>query len=111
MILDVAQAMLKKLGYTVTCAKEGRQAIEKYLQAKQSDEPFDAVIMDLTIVGGMGGKDAIRELRKVDLDIPAIASSGYATDPIMAEPQAYGFDGVISNPIICRFWEPNCTEF
>jgi len=98
MILDVAQAMLKKLGYTVTCAKEGRQAIEKYLQAKQSDEPFDAVIMDLTIVGGMGGKDAIRELRKVDLDIPAIASSGYATDPIMAEPQAYGFDGVISKP-------------
>jgi len=98
MILDVAQAMLIKLGYTVTCAKEGRQAIEKYLQAKQSDEPFDAIIMDLTIVGGMGGKDTIRELRKVDLDIPAIASSGYATDPIMAEPQAYGFDGVISKP-------------
>jgi len=98
MILEVVQAMLKKLGYTVTCAKEGHQALEKYQAALATDQPFDAVIMDLTIVGGMGGKDTIRELRKIAPDIPALASSGYATDPIMAEPQAYGFDGVISKP-------------
>lgn len=98
MILDVVQAMLKKLGYSVTCAKEGRQVLEKYQTALASGQPFDAVIMDLTIVGGMGGKDTIRELRKIAPDIPALASSGYATDPIMAEPHAYGFDGVISKP-------------
>ena len=97
-ILDVATRMLSKLGYEVAVADDGQKAIEMYRQAQKSGEPFDAVIMDLTVPGGMGGKAAIQKLLDMNPDIKAIVSSGYSNDPIMSNFRGYGFSGVIKKP-------------
>lgn len=97
-IRDVANAMLKYLGYEVEFAKDGAEAIELYQKAKESGQPFDAIIMDLTIPGGMGGKEAIFKLLEIDPDVKAIVSSGYSTDAIMSDFKQYGFSGVITKP-------------
>lgn len=98
MVRDVVKNMLTYLGYDVECAADGNQAIELYSRARDRGEPFDVVIMDLTIPGGMGGKDAIIRLREKDSQVKAIVSSGYADDPIMADFSKYGFIGVVSKP-------------
>jgi signal transduction histidine kinase/ActR/RegA family two-component response regulator len=97
-IRDVAIHMLGKIGYEVTVAEDGNQAVEMYRQAQKSGEPFDTVIMDLTIPGGMGGKEAIQELKKLDPNIKALVSSGYSNDPIMSNFRDYGFHGVVKKP-------------
>jgi CheY-like chemotaxis protein len=97
-VRDVTGAMLGYIGYDVEFARDGREAIALYREAKQSDEPFDAVILDLTVQGGMGGKEAIQLLLAVDPHIRAIISSGYSGDPIMSEYQAYGFKTAILKP-------------
>ena len=97
-IRDVAIQMLKKMGYEVAAARDGDEAIDMYRQAKTMGKPFDIVIMDLTIPGGMGGKEAIRKLKQFDPDAKAIVSSGYSNDPIMANFSEYGFQGVIKKP-------------
>lgn len=97
-ILDVATRMLSKLGYEVAVADDGDRAIEMYRQAQECGEPFDVVIMDLTVPGGMGGKTAIQKLLKIDPNIKAIVSSGYSNDPIMSNFKEYGFSGVIKKP-------------
>ncbi|OHB70779.1 MAG: hypothetical protein A2W23_04625 [Planctomycetes bacterium RBG_16_43_13] len=97
-IRDVASEMLKNVGYEVETAKDGEEAIELYKRAKDSDRPFDAVIMDLTIPGGMGGKDAIKELIELDPAAKVIVSSGYSNDPIVANFREYGFKGVVAKP-------------
>ena len=66
--------------------------------ARESAQPFDLVIFDLTVPGGMGGKDALAELLKVDPGIRAIASSGYSSDPVMANPRTYGFCTTLPKP-------------
>ncbi len=91
-------AVLARLGYTVEFAEDGVQAIEHYQHAREAGAPFDAVIMDLTIPGGMGGKDAVQKLLQIDPDLKAIVSSGYSNDPIMAEYSKYGFRGVVAKP-------------
>ncbi len=63
-----------------------------------SGEPFDAVILDLTVPGGMGGKEAIQRLIELDPEVKAIVSSGYSNDPIMADFGQYGFKGAIAKP-------------
>ena len=90
--------MLKALGYEVEIARDGEETIEKYRTAKEIGKPFDAVIMDLTIPGGMGGKDAIKSLKKLNHDVRAIVSSGYSNDPIVAEYKDYGFKATLSKP-------------
>ncbi|MGE5397918.1 MAG: ATP-binding protein [Chitinophagales bacterium] len=90
--------MLEKAGYRVQSARDGQEAVEKYWEAKQSETPFDAVIMDLTVPGGMGGKEAFKLLNSIDPNIKVIISSGYSDDPVVTEYSNYGFAGVITKP-------------
>jgi PAS domain S-box-containing protein len=98
MVRDAAGQVLTRLGYTVAYARDGAEAITAYEQARAAGRPFDAVIMDLTIPGGMGGKDAVKRLREIDPAVKAIVSSGYSNDPVMAHYAEYGFNGVVSKP-------------
>ena len=97
-VRDIAGDMLNCIGYEVEFAVDGVEAIELYKKAKESKQPFDAVIMDLTIPGGMGGEEAIKKLREMDPGIKAIVSSGYSNAPIISCFQEYGFSGVIPKP-------------
>jgi len=97
-ILAIAEKMLAKLGYDVVTARNGEQAVEIYKQAMQSDKKIDAVILDLTIVGGMSGKDTIGQLLKIDTNVKAIVSSGYSTDIVVSEYDKYGFKGILPKP-------------
>ena len=98
MVRDILSRMLKKLGCEVVCVKDGAEAIIKYKQSKETGKPFDVVIMDLTIPGGMGGQETIKKLLEIDPEVKAIVSSGYSNDPIMSHYQAYGFSSVIAKP-------------
>jgi len=97
-ILNIAGEMLNTLGYEVEYAKNGVEAIDKYKTMLEQNNPFDLVIMDLTIPGGMGGKDAIKGLLALDRHVKAIVSSGYSDDPIMGNHTEYGFVGVALKP-------------
>jgi PAS domain S-box-containing protein len=94
----VASIALSNLGYGVERARDGNKAIELYRQAMESGRPFDAVIIDLTIPGGLGGKETISRLTQIDPEVKAIVSSGYSNDPIMAEYWKYGFKGFVPKP-------------
>jgi PAS domain S-box-containing protein len=97
-IRKMLKNMLNLAGYEVETTADGAEAIVKYRQAATGGNPFDAVIMDLTIPGGMGGKEAIQELLAFDPNAAVVVSSGYATDPIMSEYKKYGFSAVIAKP-------------
>lgn len=97
-IHDTVSAMLDFLGYEVECALDGQEALSMYQQKLSDDCPYDAVIMDLTIPGGMGGQEAIKKLLQIDPNARALVSSGYSEDPIMANFIDYGFLGVIEKP-------------
>jgi len=97
-IRDVVARMLEQIGYDVDAAKDGAEAIQMYQDAVKQDHPFDVVIMDLTIPGGMGGRDAIRQLLEIDPRAKAIVSSGYSNDKVMSHFHDYGFKGVVAKP-------------
>ena len=97
-ILNFSHVALKRLGYEAESARDGAEAIRRYSEARAAGRPFAAVIMDLTIPGGMGGKEAIKYLLEVDPEARAIVSSGYSNDPVMAEFAKYGFRGMVAKP-------------
>lgn len=98
MIRELAIGMLEELGYRVATCASGKEAIELYLAAQKSEVPYVAVIMDLTIPGGMGGKEAAEALLALDPDACLIVSTGYSNDPIMSSYERYGFSAAITKP-------------
>jgi CheY-like chemotaxis protein len=98
MVREVLGMMLLTLGYEANFAKDGVEAIELFSQAQGSADPFAALILDLTVPGGMGGKEAMDRFLEIDPQVKAIVSSGYFDDPIMADFQKCGFAGVIAKP-------------
>ncbi|NCC25261.1 MAG: PAS domain S-box protein [Deltaproteobacteria bacterium] len=97
-IVEVVLEALDMLGHEAQSAATGDEALEKYRQALDEGRPFDVVIMDLTIPGGMGGQEAVSHLLKMDPGARAIVSSGYSQSSIMAEYRDYGFCGVLGKP-------------
>ena len=98
MIRNIAKQMPKRFGYEAELAKDGVEAIELYKKAMDSGKPFDAVILDLTIKGGMGGKETVKRLMEIDSQVRAIVSSGYSNDPVMTDFRRYGFIGALPKP-------------
>lgn len=98
MILNLSSEIIEVLGYTVETATDGKEALEKYARSQSSAKPFDIVIMDLTVPGGMGGKDAVKQLLELDPQAKVIVSSGYSNDPIMANYLEYGFQSRLLKP-------------
>ncbi len=101
-IRKMLKNMLNLAGYEVESSADGAEALEKYKKAMDARDTFNAVIMDLTVPGGMGGKEAITKLLEIDPAASVIVSSGYATDPIMSEYKKYGFSAVIAKPYSIR---------
>jgi PAS domain S-box-containing protein len=97
-VRDVVQSILGVMGHEVVLAQNGAEALDLYKEHKNAGGPIDIVIMDLTIPGGMGGKDAVQKILALDPDAKVIVSSGYSNDPIMANCREYGFCGAIVKP-------------
>jgi two-component system, cell cycle sensor histidine kinase and response regulator CckA len=100
MVQQVAGHMLRRLKHVVDFADDGAEAIGKYRDAMTSDAPYDIVIMDLTVPEGMGGLTAIGQLIQIDPDVKAIVSSGYSSDPVMANYESFGFRSVLAKPYL-----------
>ena len=97
-ILEVVSDTLEFLGHTCMTARDGQEMLHIYQKAMKRGEVFDAVIMDMTVPGGMGGKEAIQKLLQIDPDAVAIASSGYSHDDVIANYKKYGFKAVLNKP-------------
>jgi signal transduction histidine kinase/ActR/RegA family two-component response regulator len=97
-IREIVAEILQYLGYYVESCSDGREAVDRFRKARESNTPFSVVILDLTVPGGMGGKEAAPLILEVDPDAVLIVSSGYSNDPVIANYRHYGFRGVISKP-------------
>ena len=97
-IRQIATRILTRHGFTVVTAQDGKTALDLYLRAREDKAPFDVVILDLTIRGGMGGRDTMQQLLLEDPHVKAIVSSGYSTDPVMSDHRRYGFRGMVPKP-------------
>lgn len=110
LVLDVAEAMLKQLGFRVECTKNGEELLTSYERAVLSQNKPDLVLMDLTVSAGMGGVEAIRALQSLDPHAKAIVSSGYSNDEILSNYRKYGFAGVVAKPYTLDDLERTITE-
>jgi len=97
-IQKLGAALLERLGLQVTIVADGRDAVRVFRDAISSGRRYDVVIMDLTVPGGMGGREALEEIRHIDPHVRAIVSSGYSSDPVLANHRAYGFRGMVAKP-------------
>ncbi len=94
----LAITLLLRMGLKPTAVSDGVAAVREFSAARDAGRPFDLVILDLTIAGGMGGKETIEQIRKLDSKVPAIVSSGYSNDPVLADFTRYGFQAAAAKP-------------
>lgn len=97
-IRRAARALFTRLGHDVTLVGDGAEAVREYRKAFAAGQPYDVVVLDLTVPGGMGGRAAMEELRAIDPEVRAIVSSGYSSDPVMANYRSFGFSAVVAKP-------------
>ena len=97
-VYNAVRRMLAALGYGCEIVTDGKDAVRRYAEEEKKGVPFAAVIMDLTIPGGMGGREAARQLRKIAPEARLIVSSGYSEEAVMADYKANGFDAVLPKP-------------
>ncbi|HWA87993.1 MAG TPA: response regulator, partial [Opitutus sp.] len=94
----LADAVLRRMGFSVTAVEDGAKALDAYAEALAQGKPFDVVVLDLTVAGAMGGAEAMEKIRALDPNVRAVVSSGYSSDPIMANYRAHGFRGRAPKP-------------
>jgi PAS domain S-box-containing protein len=97
-IRQMAVLLLARIGMETVTAEEGAEAVRLFAEAKAGGTPFDVVVMDLTVPGGMGGREAMERILGIDPAVRAIVSSGYSSDPVMANFRAHGFCGMVAKP-------------
>jgi len=106
----IAGEFLKHLGYEVELAEDGAEAVARYKKAQESQQPFDIVILDLIVPGGIGGKEVLAKLLEISPDVKAIVSSGYSNDPVFSDFKRYGFKGVLAKPFDLEGLSGNISE-
>jgi PAS domain S-box-containing protein len=97
-IREMVNVLLGRLGLTVKTVADGSELLNEYVAARKNGQPYDLVMMDLTVPGAMGGREAMQELRKLDPAVRAIVSSGYSGDPVLANFREHGFCGIVPKP-------------
>jgi len=97
-ILKISSRILDRAGFTVSVARDGVQAIRLFKEAREKGTPIELAVLDLTIPGGMGGRETFEQLKSLDPSIKVIVSSGYSVDEIMARHEYFGFSGVVTKP-------------
>ena len=97
-VADVARDMLESLGFVAKVAPSGSEAIDLFREAEATGRPFDAVILDLTVPGGMGGREAVVHIKQIRPSVPVVVTSGYGDDSVLTQFNEYGFDGALSKP-------------
>jgi signal transduction histidine kinase/ligand-binding sensor domain-containing protein/CheY-like chemotaxis protein len=97
-IREVAGGILRHLGHEATIVADGAEAVRAYESAHAARKPYDVVVLDLTVPGGVGGREAIEAIRQIEPRVRAVVSSGYSSDPVLANPQRYGFLAVVPKP-------------
>ncbi len=105
-VREVIEGILDEAGFEVASAPDGLAAVQLFKQAFSGDRPFDAVVLDLVVEGGMGGVEALKCMACIDPDVRALVCSGYSSAPVMADPRKYGFRGVVPKP----FTAPQLVE-
>jgi CheY-like chemotaxis protein len=95
---DMGSEMLSAMGFSVRTARDGEEALNAFKKSLEAGSPFDAIILDLTVPGGMGGRDAAMLIRDLSPNVVLIASSGYSDDPVMADPAHFGFTASLKKP-------------
>lgn len=111
MIGEIACQIIDFIGLDAVWVSDGTDAISEYKKQMDAGKPFTAVIMDLTIPNGMGGKEAITEILAIDSDAKVFVSSGYSTDPMMTHYQDYGFTGVLNKPFDLAAMQETLASF
>jgi CheY-like chemotaxis protein len=99
---DTLSAMLDHLGYEAVSTKNGEETLSLIRQERLSGRRFSAIVLDLVIPDGIGGREVVARIRETDTSIPVIVASGYSKDPVMANPAHYGFSGGIAKPFSMR---------
>jgi CheY-like chemotaxis protein len=99
-IRDIIPEMLRESGYEVQTAVNGEEAVRKYLRGIKEKRPFHVVILDLSVRGGMGGKETIEKIRDINPDVKALISSGFSHDPVVDRFEEFGFRGKVNKPYL-----------